>query len=156
MTASRRFVVRAALVWAAAGWAAPAFAQDRPDTPRSLPGERVISADEGKKLLDNKAAVFMDMRSAMGYGKGRVPGAISMTYKEKSDFVANFDATVDSMDAAKLPADKSKPLVFYGHGASGWKGYKGAVLAAKAGHKNVMFMRDGWTVWEAKAYPVER
>jgi rhodanese-related sulfurtransferase len=156
MTASRRFVIRAALALAASGLAAPAFSQDRPDTPNSLPGGRVISADEGKKLFDSKGAVFMDMRSAMGYGKGRVPGAISMTYKEKSDFVANFDPSVDSMDADKLPADKNKPLVFYGHGASGWKGYKGAVLAAKAGHKNVMFMRDGWTGWEAKAYPVER
>jgi rhodanese-related sulfurtransferase len=138
------------------GTGAATAADDRPDTPASLPGGKVISVDEGKKLLDGKSAMFIDMRSAMGFGKGHVPGAVSVDYKEKSDFVANFDAALDTMDVSKLPADKTKTLVFYGHGAGGCKGYKGAVLSVKAGYKNVMFMRDGWSGWESEAYVVER
>ena len=156
MDFDRRLLFRHAVVISALAMTTLVSAQDRPDTPTSVPGGKIITVEEGKKLLDAKGAAFIDMRSAMGYAKGRVPGAVSATYTEKSDYVANFDASMDKMDSTKLPADKAKPLVFYGHGASGWKGYKGAVLAAKAGHKNVMFMRDGWAGWEAKAYPAER
>ena len=154
---SRRFIAQT-LIAAAAGLAfTPAIASEaRPKTPTTIAGGKVISAEEAKKHLDAKSATFIDMRSAMGYGKGRVPGAVSVTYREKSDFSANFDASLDGMDMEKLPQDKARPVIFYGHGDDGWKGYKGAVLAIKAGHKNVMFYRDGWAGWEAKSYPIER
>ncbi len=136
---------------------APAMADDaRPKTPTTLGGGKVITTEEARKHLDAKTATFIDMRSPMGYGKGHVPGAISISYREKSDFSANFDAAIDSMDMEKMPQDKARPLIFYGHGDDGWKGYKGAVLAMRAGYKNVMFYRDGWAGWESKAQPIER
>jgi rhodanese-related sulfurtransferase len=46
--------------------------------------------------------------------------------------------------------------VFYSDGLTGWKSYKAAVLAVKAGYKNVMYMRGGFAEWEAKGAPVER
>jgi len=126
------------------------------ETPTAVPGIKVISVDEGKTLAGAKSAAFFDTRNAMNFGKGHVPGAVSASYKEKSDKVADFDASKDDFDLSKLPADKNAKLVFYSDGPTGWKSYKAAVLAAKAGYKNVMYMRSGFADWEAKGLPVER
>lgn len=129
---------------------------NKPETPSSAPGVKVISVDEGKTLAATKGAAFFDTRNPMNFGKGHVPGAVSASYKEKSEPVAEFDASADSFDMAKLPGDKSAKIVFYSDGPTGWKSYKAAVLAVKAGYKNVMYMRTGYAEWEAKGLPVER
>ncbi len=131
---------------------APALAQE---TPTKLNGGKVISVEEGKKLLDGGGAQFVDTRAVLNFGKGHVPGAVAVAYKEKSDKAENFDASQDSFELAKLPADKAKTVVFYSDGPTGWKSYKAAVLAIKAGHKNVMYMRGGFSDWTAKGYPAE-
>lgn len=133
----------------------PVLAEDKPDTPNSLSGGKVISVDEAKKLADSKSATFLDTRSVLNFGKGHVPGAKAVSYKEKSDFKADFDASQDQFDLAKLPADKAAKLVFYSDGPKGWKSYKSAVTAIKAGYKSVMWMRDGTDAWTAKGYPTE-
>lgn len=126
------------------------------ETPTSAPGVKVITVDEGKALATSKGASFFDTRNAMNFGKGHVPGAVSASYKEKSDKVADFDASKDEFDLAKLPADKNARVVFYSDGPTGWKSYKAAVLASRAGYKNVMYMRTGFAEWEAKGLPIER
>jgi rhodanese-related sulfurtransferase len=126
------------------------------ETPTAVAGVKVISVDEGKTLASARGAAFFDTRNAMNFGKGHVPGAVSASYKEKSDKVADFDASKDDFDLSKLPADKNAKLVFYSDGPTGWKSYKAAVLAAKAGYRNVMYMRSGFADWEAKGLPVER
>jgi rhodanese-related sulfurtransferase len=140
----------------AAGAVAPAWASDKPPTPTALQGGKVITADEGKKLLDSKGAVFVDTRSVVNFGKGHVPTAVTAAYKEKSEALPTFDQSVDSFELDKLPKDKAAPLVFYSDGPNGWKSYKAAVLSIKAGHKQVMYMRGGMADWEAKSLPVER
>jgi rhodanese-related sulfurtransferase len=125
-----------------------------PVTPTTLSGGKVVSADEAKKLLDGKQSVFVDTRSAMNFGKGHVPGAVSVQYGEKSEFAENFDASKDRFDLAQLPGDKNAALVFYSDGPTGWKSYKAAVLAVRAGYKSVHYFRGGWAEWEARKYPV--
>jgi rhodanese-related sulfurtransferase len=125
-----------------------------PVTPTTLSGGKVVTADEAKKLLDGKSAVFFDTRSAMNFGKGHVPGAKAIPYGEKSEFAANFDASKDRFDLAKLPTDKNATLVFYSHGPTGWKSYKAAVLAVRAGYKSVNYLRGGMDEWESRKYPV--
>lgn len=128
----------------------------KPETPTAVPGVQVIDVTQGHALANAKAAVFVDTRNAMNFGKGHVPGAVSASYKEKSEPVANFDASADAFELAKLPADKNAKVVFYSDGPTGWKSFKAAVLASKAGYKNVLYMRDGYAQWEAKGLPVER
>ena len=65
---------------------------NKPETPTAAPGIKVINVDEGKTLASSKGAVFVDTRNAMNFGKGRVPGALSAAYKEKSEPVADFDS----------------------------------------------------------------
>ena len=130
-------------------------AQDKkPTTPATLAGGKVVTADEAKKLLDGKSAAFFDTRSAMNFGKGHLPGAMSIQYGEKSEYAESFDASKDRFDLAKLPPDKNAALVFYSHGPTGWKSYKAAVLAVRAGYKSVHYFRGGWSEWDAKKYPV--
>jgi rhodanese-related sulfurtransferase len=134
--------------------AAPAWASD--ETPKAIAGAKVITVDEGKALAGTKGVTFFDTRSPVNFGKGHVPAAVSVSYKEKSEKVENFDPAKDEFDLSKLPADKNARVVFYSDGPAGWKSYKAAVLAVKAGYKNVHYMRSGFADWEAKQLPVER
>lgn len=134
----------------------PAIADEKPDTPTTLKAGKIVNVDEAKSLLDKKAAVFLDTRAALNFGKGHVPGATTVSYKEKSEFKADFDASQDQFDLAKLPADKGATIVFYSDGPKGWKSYKAAVLAIQSGYKNVMWMRDGFAGWSGKSLPVEQ
>jgi rhodanese-related sulfurtransferase len=126
------------------------------ETPTSVQGAKVISVAEAKALLDGKAATFVDTRAVVNYGKGHIPGAVAASYKEKSDKVPNFDPSGDSLDMSKLPADKSKAVVFYSDGPTGWKSYKATVMAVKAGYTNASYFRGGFTEWEGKGMPVEK
>lgn len=128
-------------------------ADEPPPTPTNLDGGKVITADEGKKLVDAKNAVFIDTRNVVNFGKGHVPNAIAAAYKEKSEKTASFDAAQDQFDLTKLPEQKSAQIVFYSDGPTGWKSYKAAVVAIKNGYKNVMYMRGGFAEWTAKGYP---
>ena len=133
-----------------------AVAAEGVETPAVLKGGKVITADEARKLSEAKGAFFVDTRSPVNFGKGHVPGAVSIGYKERSDKVPNFDASVDGFDLAKLPADKNAKIVFYSDGPTGWKSYKAAVMAINGGYKNVMYFRGGYADWVSKGYPEEK
>lgn len=150
------FVTAAAVIIAIITLSLPVSAEEaKPDTPKTLEGVKVVSAVEAKALFDKKSAAFFDMRSAINFGKGHIPGATAVPYKENSEFKVGFDSSKDSFDLKKLPADKNKTIVFYSDGPSGWKSYKAAFHARKAGYKNVMWLREGSSVWEAKKFPMQ-
>ncbi|MFG6433473.1 rhodanese-like domain-containing protein [Roseateles sp. LYH14W] len=131
-------------------------ADDAPPTPTTLKGGKVITVDDAAALSKSKGALFVDTRSALNFAKGHVPGAVTAAYKEKSDRVEKFDASIDSFDFDKIPADKAAKIVFYSDGPTGWKSYKAAVLAVQKGYTQVMYLRGGFTDWTAKNLPVER
>lgn len=136
---------------------APAFAADeKPDTPTTLKGGKVVSVEEAKALVDKKGSTLFDTRTVLNFGKGHIPGATVAAYKEKSDFKVDFDASQDQFDLSKLPADKNATIVFYSDSPKGWKSYKAAILTIRAGYKNVLWMREGFNGWTAKSYPVEQ
>lgn len=124
------------------------------ETPASLAGATVVTADQAKKLADGGAAVI-DTRVANEYVQEHIKGARSVVYKEKSPKDVKFDPKEDSFDMAKLPADKNVPVVFYCNGAECWKSYKASKLAIDAGHKKVNWLRGGIPEWKAKGYPVQ-
>ncbi len=136
---------------------APAFAAgDKPDTPTSVKGATVITVDDARALLDKNAATFFDMRNPLNFGKGHLPGATLIAYKEKSAFAPDFDASLDGFDLTRLPADKNTTVILYSDGPKGWKSYKAAVLAGQAGYTRVFWMREGFAVWTARGLPTER
>lgn len=140
------------LVVAGAFGIQPAMA-DEPPTPASVKGVEVVSVEKARDLIGK--AQFFDMRSAVNYGKGHVKGAVALPYDQKSDKSENFDAAKDKFDMSKLPKEKSAAIVFYSDGPTGWKSYKAAVLASRAGYTNVKWMREGTAGWTAKQLPLE-
>ena len=149
---TKTLLVSACLAFAGASHAA----DEKPSTPMALKGGKAVTVDDAKKLADSKGAAFFDTRAALNFGKGHVPGAKSISYKEKSEFKEDFDGSLDQFELAKLPVDKTAKIVFYSDGPKGWKSFKAAVLTVNAGYKNVMWMRDGFEGWTAKGYPAEQ
>jgi rhodanese-related sulfurtransferase len=127
---------------------APVIAADKPDTPTTVSGFAIVTPEEARALIGK--ASFFDLRSAINYGKGHIQGAKALPYGEKSGFTPDFDGGQDRLDMSKLPADRNATIVFYSDGPKGWKSYKAAVLASKAGYKNVKWMRAGTEGWQAK------
>ncbi len=125
-----------------------ALALDKPDTPISLKGGTVIDLPALRALLATGKAVLVDTRNPLNFGKGHVPGALSVGYKELSAYSEDFDPKVDSFDMQRLPQDKDTPLVFYSDGPSGWKSYKASVIAVSQGYKRVHYFRAGWPAWQ--------
>ena len=148
--AARRGFI-AALAVLALGTASVAIAAE---TPPTLQGVKVITAQEGKPMLD-KGVPFIDARVAAEYAEKTIKGAKNVPYREKSAKSVDFDRTQDQFDLAKLPGDKAGPVVFFCNAGECWKSYKAAVLARDAGYKQVYWLRGGMPEWTAKGLPTQ-
>ena len=134
--------------------ALPVLMAQAEETPKSLAGVKLVSADETKKLLDSGVSVY-DTRVAAEYAEKTIKGAKSLPYKEKSAKAVDFDASKDVFDLSKLPADKAAALVFFCNAGECWKSYKASVLAQKAGHSKIHWFRGGMPEWSAKGLPTQ-
>ncbi len=128
---------------------------NRPITPETIQGGTIIDANQAQTLLQTKRAVFFDTRSALNYGRGHVPGAVCLPYKENSRYAEDFDASLDQVDLGQLPEDKRVAIVFYSHGNTGWKSYKTAAQAISSGYTQVYWFREGFSSWLAKGLAAE-
>ena len=123
-------------------------------TPTELPGGKVVSAEKVKALIGKGNVYIFDMRKAINYGKGHVPGAIANPYKwiKKTEDPAK---RTGDFNKSKLPADKNATLVFYSDGPTGWKSYFAAKWAVDNGYKKVLYMREGSAGWFDKNFQME-
>jgi rhodanese-related sulfurtransferase len=124
------------------------------ETPATLAGAKIVTAEEVKKMLDAGVPVI-DTRVAAEYSEKTIKGAKSVPYKEKSAKDPAFDASVDQFDLSKLPADKSAPVVMFCNSGECWKSYKASVVAVKAGYSNVHWFRGGFPEWSNKGLPTQ-
>ncbi len=124
------------------------------ETPASLSGVKVVTAEEAKKLQDG-GATLIDTRVAAEYAEKTAKGAKSVPYKEKSAKEAGFDASLDSFDLSKLPADKGAAVVFFCNAGECWKSYKASSAAQKAGHTKINWFRGGMPEWVTKGLPTQ-
>lgn len=149
---NKRTFIRSIL---AAGFAAFTLAgAQAAETPATLAGAKLVSAEEVKKMLDAGVPVI-DTRVAAEYAEKTIKGAISVPYKEKSAKDPGFDASQDQFDLAKLPANKAAPLVMFCNSGECWKSYKASVAAIKAGYSKVHWFRGGFPEWSAKGLPTQ-
>jgi rhodanese-related sulfurtransferase len=123
-------------------------------TPDSIPGVKVVSAEEVEKLMSSGVPVI-DARVANEYAEEHIKGAKNVPYKEKSGKSVNFDSSRDSFDLSKLPQDKSAPLVFYCNAGECWKSYKATVVSQRAGYTHLIWFRGGMPEWKSKHLPTE-
>lgn len=134
--------------------ALPASKARAAETPNSLAGATVVGADQAKDL-QAKGATVVDTRVANEYAEAHIKGAISVPYKEKSAKAPDFDASQDSFDLSKLPADKNAAIVMYCNAGECWKSYKASAVAIKAGYKKIYWFRGGLPEWKSKGLPTE-
>ena len=123
-------------------------------TPDSPAGVTVVTAEKAKAMAEG-GVLIVDTRVANEYVEQHIKGAVNVPYKEKSAKSVNFDASQDSFDLSKLPADKNTPVIFYCNAGECWKSYKSSVLAVRAGYKKIHWLRGGIPEWKAKGFPVE-
>lgn len=124
------------------------------ETPASLDGVTLVSADQVKDLLA-KGVPVIDTRVANEYVESHIKGAKNVPYKEKSVKAAGFDASQDSFDLARLPQDKGAPVVFYCNAGECWKSYKASSVALKGGYKKIYWFRGGMPEWKSRGLPLE-
>ena len=124
------------------------------ETPATLPGVTVVSAEQARKLAES-GVPLIDTRVANEYAQEHIKGARSLPYKEKSAKDVKFDPKEDSFDLSKLPGAKNAPVIFYCNAGECWKSYKASKVAAEAGYTRVHWLRGGIPEWKAKGYPVE-
>jgi rhodanese-related sulfurtransferase len=137
------------LAIACALFAGPAsMARAAEDTPTTLAGGRVISAEELRALLGQDAVKIYDLRKKASYVEGHVPGAASAA--------PHYNERENRLDTRFLNPDRAGTIVFYSHGAAGWKSYWAAKNAIDAGYKNVLWFRGGYAEWEEKNLPITR
>ena len=110
------------------------------ETPPVLAGVTVVNAQQGRKLMDQGVAMI-DTRSARHYEREHISGAVSIPYEDESANAVIFDQGQDSFELARLPADKTAPLVFYCNAGVCWTGYKASKVAADAGYVHVHWLR---------------
>lgn len=144
------------ILWAACALAGlpAAFPASASETPASLAGVKVTTADEVKKMMD-AGVPLIDTRVTAEYAEKTIKGARSVPYKEKSAKAPDFDPSVDQFDLAKLPSEKAAPVVFFCNSGECWKSYKASVVAAKAGYSKVFWFRGGVPEWIAKGLPTQ-
>ncbi len=110
-----------------------------------LDGSVDRAAPEGIELLDWPAveaamtagAVLVDSRSAKGFEKGHVAGAVNVPYKDEAAHSA-------------LPEDKATALIFYCSGPVCSASTKGAEKAQGMGYTNVKEYRGGYPDWASR------
>lgn len=124
-------------------------------TPTELPGGRIVSLQEVRDLADGGARLI-DVRSALNYGRGHIPGAVLAPYKGNSANRVDFDPSLDRFSLSALPEKRNTDVLIYSHGDTGWKSYKAAVTAIRSGYTRVHWFRKGLAAWEAVGLPVER
>ena len=123
-------------------------------TPNSLPGAKILNATEAKAMMEKRVKIY-DVRVSEEYEIGHLPGAIHVPYAESSAKEVDFDPADDKFSLNQLPADKNEMLVMYCDGTICWKSYKSALMAIKAGWKNVYWFRGGLPEWKEAGFPVE-
>ena len=124
------------------------------DTPATLAGTKLVSAEDVVKLQAS-GAVVVDTRVASEYAEGHIKGALSVPYREKSDKAVNFDASQDEFSLAKLPPAKDAAIVMYCNGPECWKSFKASTAAIKGGYTNLYWYRDGFPNWKSKGLASE-
>lgn len=142
-----RWVISALLLACALVGGAPGQLSAADETPTQLEGVQILTPEQLRALLNQGIRIY-DLRKKASYADGHVPGAVSAA--------RHYDAERSTLDTSFLGPDRSTPIVFYSHGATGWKSYYAAKQAREAGYENVMWMRGGYADWAAGDHPVVR
>jgi PQQ-dependent catabolism-associated CXXCW motif protein len=117
-------------------------------TPLEIPGARIITTAELRKLLRESQPLLLDVIA--GEGHLSLPGAIWLPGAGRG---TSFEDEIQARLAVALQAatkdDKGAPLVFLCAGPRCWLSYNAALRAVRLGYSNVLWYRGGIEAWGA-------
>ncbi len=132
-------------VCAAAFLIAPAFAEEKkPVAPGPIPAAAgtEVTPDEVAKLVAEKKATVLDIRTPEEFAAGHIAGAVNIDFMG-DDF------------AQKIAAlDKSKTYIV--HCAGGGRSGRSLPTLEKEGLKSVLHLQQGFKGWQSAGKPVEK
>ena len=99
-----------------------------------------IDAPGVKALMEKGEALVVFPLSPMEFDHEHIKGSVNIT---------------PEMMEYELPADKTKPLIFYCLGVKCVASWRAAEKAVALGYKNVYAFREGLPGWEKAGYPLE-
>jgi rhodanese-related sulfurtransferase len=141
MVTAMRTILLAAVLAVASGAACSKSDKPAPTARASIP---TISVDEVDRKLAAGECVPVDANGEATRKKmGVVPGAVLLTGSE-------------TFQISELPADKSKPLVFYCANERCGASHEAAEKAVTAGYTNVKVMPEGIAGWVKAGKQVQR
>jgi rhodanese-related sulfurtransferase len=124
------------------------------ETPAGVSGTTRVDAARAKALM-GIGAVMVDVRLANEASEAHIQDATNIPYTEKSPKAMSYDASQDSFDISRLPADKNAAIILAGNGPDCWASYKAARAAVQAGYRRVYWFRGGFPEWKSAGYPLE-
>jgi len=110
-----------------------------------LPEFEISSPQEALRLFEEGRALFVDARASEDFGRGHIPGAISLPIGEFEALIAAFRQT----------HALTQPIVTYCSGRLCHDSHDLAQRLLDRGYTDVMVFVDGFPGWEAEGYPVE-
>lgn len=99
-----------------------------------------------KQIFDSGKAIFVDARSMLNFEEGHIKGAVSLP-------VGQFDLMIEEF---KQKYARSQPIVTYCSGRTCDDSHHLAQLLFEHGFDNILVFIDGYPVWEAEGYPIEK
>jgi rhodanese-related sulfurtransferase len=108
------------------------------------PRYTVVDTAEAKALYDRKA-LFIDVRNAVSFEDGHVPGAVNMAWGRRFSR-ARFE---------KL-ADRDREIVIYCYGIHCELSSKATDVAVTWGYTGVHYFVKGFPAWWGAGYPIEQ
>jgi rhodanese-related sulfurtransferase len=112
-------------------------------SPQSVPGVTTIDTAQAKILFD-RGAIFIDVRSDADWAAGRIPGAVHLEL-EKVYTEASLGAV----------ARQDQEVVVYCNGTKCPRSSQAAASAVSWGFTKVYYYRLGFPDWQGADYPVE-
>jgi PQQ-dependent catabolism-associated CXXCW motif protein len=118
-------------------------------TPMTIPGGQVISTDKLAAMISgpNKPAIFVVYPA-----KSVIPGATVLAGAGEDRLFSKAQETFTRALSDATSGDKTRPVVFYCHGAKCWLSYNASLHAIEAGYTNVYWYRGGRDAWKASEH----
>jgi rhodanese-related sulfurtransferase len=107
---------------------------------------KIVDTETAKELFD-RGVLFVDVRDAVDYKNGHIPGAIHIDVrKSSSGFKAEF---------VKV-AKKDQEVVFYCRGWGCTRSLTAIILAKSLDFEKLYRFKLGYPSWRSAGYPIEK
>jgi rhodanese-related sulfurtransferase len=122
-------------------------------TPTTIPGAQVITT---QALMEMRAGRPKPVIFVAYNAKSVIPGAIVADGAGEERLLGLDLEKFTRLLARETQDDKTRPVIFYCHGAKCWLSYNASLHAKEAGYTNVFWYRGGRDAWKAAGKKLQK